>query len=211
MNIVVLGATGGVGRCVVEQALEQGHVVTAASRNPDALRGPNGRLKILPCDVQDLNSVDRAVAGQDAVLCTVGTDSKWGATTLYSAAARNIGQAMRTHRVRRLVFLSNFGVLNERAQDLVGKALLFLVRRMIGPTLKDHRRALEQIAKDNVPEWVAVRALPLTDAPRTGRYRVAVDGLPPRARRIARADVADFMLKQASGNDYLGKSPAIAY
>jgi len=34
MRVVVFGATGGVGRLVVEQAIAAGHVVTAVVRDP---------------------------------------------------------------------------------------------------------------------------------------------------------------------------------
>jgi hypothetical protein len=51
----------------------------------------------------------------------------------------------------------------------------------------------------------------LTDGPRTGRYRVVVEGLPQGGTRISRADVADFMLKHISSDEYVHKVPAIAY
>jgi hypothetical protein len=51
----------------------------------------------------------------------------------------------------------------------------------------------------------------LTDGPWTGHYRIALEGLPTGGARIARADVADFMLKQISSDEYVHKVPAIAY
>ncbi len=209
MNLIIFGASRGVGCCLVEQALAQGHHVTAAVRNPEAMQIIHKRLRVVRCDVLNAASVKNALAGQDVVFCTVGSDTK-GPLTLYSEAARNIVQGMQSHPVRRLIFLSNFGVLGETAQDLRGKALLFLIKRVIRHTLADHRRALDEI-KGRVPEWVVVRPMVLTNKPLTGRYRIAVDGLPVRGMSIARADVADFMLRQAASNDCLYKVPAIAY
>lgn len=74
----------------------------------------------------------------------------------------------------------------------------------------DHRRALEEIRK-HAPEWIVVRSLLLNDGPLTGHYRRAVDDLPAKGMQIARADVADFMLRQATSDNYLYKVPAIAY
>lgn len=91
----------------------------------------------------------RALAGHDVVFCTIG-DKPGGPTILYSTAARNIAQAMRVQQVRRLVFLSNFGVLDETARDLRGAALLFLAKRLIRHTLADHRQALKEI-QNHVP------------------------------------------------------------
>lgn len=209
MNVVIFGASRGVGYCLVEQCLAQGYYVTAAVRNPAKVHITHERLRVLSCDVLNAASVNQALAGQDVVFCTLGTKSK-GPISLYSSGAHNILQGMQARQVRRLIFLSNFGVLDEKAQDLRGAALLFLVKRFIPHTLADHRRALEEI-RGNAPEWVIVRPLPLTNGTWTGRYRIAIDDLPSRATGIARADVADFMLRQATGDEYLYKIPAIAY
>ena len=209
MKIVVIGASRGVGRCIVELALSQGHHVTAAVRDPSSIRIAHERLRIVRCDVLDTAAVGEAIAGQDAVLCTLGTSDK-GPVTLYSTGARNIVLEMKKQRVRRLVFLSNFGVLGERAKGLRTNVLLFLVKRLLHRTVADHRRALDLI-QEHAPEWVAVRPLPLTHSNWTGSYRVAVEGIPDHGTRIARADVADFMLRQASSDAYLYKIPSIAY
>ena len=51
--------------------------------------------------------------------------------------------------------------------------------------------------------WTLVRPGFLTNGPRTGRYRVIenMDGV--RARKISRADVADFQLKETEANEHL--------
>jgi putative NADH-flavin reductase len=208
LNIVVIGANRGVGRRLVERSLAEGHRVTAAVRNPASMNLRHERLRVLACDALDATSVSQAVAGQDAVFCTLG-EKPGGPTTLYSTAARNVVQEMQANKVRRLVFLSNFGILGETASDVKGAVLLFLVRSMIRHTIVDHRRALEEI-RAHALEWIVVRPLPLTDGPWTGRYRIAVDGIPDKPKGIARADVADFMLRQANGDEYLRRAPAIA-
>jgi putative NADH-flavin reductase len=209
MKVLIIGGSRGVGRCLLDRALSQNHQVTAAVRNPAAVDIHHPQLHVVPCDILDAAAVTLALVGQDVVFCTIGDKSR-GPTTLYSRGACNIVQGMQAQKVRRLVFLSNFGVLGEKAQDFRGAALLFLVRCFIRPTLADHRRALEEI-QDHAPEWVAVRPLPLTNGPWTGQYRVVVDGIPAKSSHIARADVADFMMRQAMDDSYLYKAPAIAY
>jgi hypothetical protein len=51
----------------------------------------------------------------------------------------------------------------------------------------------------------------LTKGQWTGQYRVSLDGPPSKGTKIARADIADFMMRQATTDDYLYKVPAIAY
>jgi uncharacterized protein YbjT (DUF2867 family) len=70
----------------------------------------------------------------------------------------------------------------------------------------------EQIVRASPLDWIIVRPAMLTNAERTGKYRA---GFPPTdhsiTRKISRADVADFMLKQATANTYLRQTPGISY
>jgi putative NADH-flavin reductase len=209
MKIVIFGATGRIGRCLVEQALAKGHLITAAARDPAGMRITHKRLQVERCDVLDLARVAAAVDGQDAVLCALGTEAK-KPTTVYSVGTRNIISAMEDKGVRRLITISNFCVLSETPRDLAGRAMLFLGRIYLRNILPDQRQALEEVRQSHV-EWVAVRPLALTDAPARGTWRVALDGLPLRGRRIARADVAAFMLDQLTSKEYLRTIPALAW
>lgn len=209
MKIAVIGASRGVGRHIAEQALARGHQVTAAVRNPADVPMRHERLWVVACDALDKAAVSAAIQDQDVVFCTIGTDSR-GPTTLYSSAAQNVIAGMRQHGVRRLVFLSNFGVIGETASDLIGSLMLILARRVIRHTLADHRLALNAMVGSGI-DWTAVRPMALKDGPLTGIYRVDRVNLPRKGRSIARADVADFMLDQAEGNRYLRQMPAIAY
>ena len=205
----MFGATGGVGRRLLELALARNYSVTAAVRDPTKVTIAHRRLRIVTCDVLNPVTIEPAMAGQDAVLCALGSDTR-GPTTLYSSGARNIVLQMKAHAVRRIVFLSNFGVLGEKARGRRQALLLFLARRFLRHTLADHRKALDEIRR-HAPEWIISRPLPMSDGPSTGVYRVAIDDLPPNGTRIARDDVADFMLRQVTSDDYLHKLPSIAY
>jgi len=101
-------------------------------------------------------------------------------------------------------------VLSETPRDIVGKAMLFLGRLYLRNILPDQMQALEEVRQSHL-EWVVVRPLALADTPAKGSYRVALDGLPPLGRRIARADVAAFMLNQLTSKEYLRTIPALAY
>src|SRR5437879_5171593 len=72
MNLLVLGATGGTGRALVEQALEQGHSVTAFARNPSKIRTTHKNLRVTQGNILDYSSLEVAVKGQDAVVSALG-------------------------------------------------------------------------------------------------------------------------------------------
>jgi putative NADH-flavin reductase len=77
MKLVIFGATGGTGRALVEQALAQGHDVTALVRNPAKMITRNEKLKVVKGNVTDCHSVGAAVAGQDAVFSALGVRFNW--------------------------------------------------------------------------------------------------------------------------------------
>jgi putative NADH-flavin reductase len=207
VKLIVFGANGGVGRCLIDQGLKRGHEVTAAvrTRPGDARHG----VRRVLCDVMDAAAVQAAIAGHDAVFCAVGI-RKTGPIALYSTAARNIVAAMQMANIRRLVFLSNFGALNEPGVGLRQSMLLFLIARVLRQTLIDHRAALDVMGASDL-DWTAVRAMALSNGRLTGTYRLALDGLPEGGTQIARADVAHFMLDAMEHGTLVGRRPAIAY
>ena len=82
MKLVIFGSTGGTGRELLIQSLEQGHSVTAYTRNPEKISHiKHGRLTVVRGDVLNPPSVESAVAGQEAVFSTIGAGS--GQTTLH--------------------------------------------------------------------------------------------------------------------------------
>jgi len=77
MKLVIFGATGATGRQLVEQALQQGHDVTAFVRNPAKVTTQHERLKIVKGNIMDCHSVGAAVSGQDAVFSALGVRFRW--------------------------------------------------------------------------------------------------------------------------------------
>ena len=209
MKILVVGASRGVGRLAVEQALDAGHCVTAFARNLSSLPS-HEQLTLVRGDATSLTDVRNAVAGHDAVISAPGSERRGGPTRLYSTATANIVEAMSEAGIGRLIVLSNFGVLSESSSHPLTALLAWAVRLGIRETLADHRLALQHLRRSPL-DWTAIRPMALTDGPRTGVYRVTPNGLPRGGTRISRADVADFMLKQLIDPASNGKLPALAY
>jgi len=73
---------------------------------------------------------------------------------------------------------------------------------------QDHAAQARLIA-DSGLDWTIVRAALLSNGPHSGRYRVGkLDGT--AGSRIARADVADFMLACATSDHYLQSMPVLS-
>jgi putative NADH-flavin reductase len=208
MNVLVFGASGATGRLLVERATAAGHGVTAFVRDPARIDLNVAGLKIVQGDVLDAGSVDRAVAGHDAVLSALGNDARRPPPVL-SQGIVHILDAMEGHRVRRIVVLTAAGALRERAGFLAGSAGLRLARFMMSGLYEEHRKMLEELRRRDL-DWIAVRAVILTNGPPRGRYRIVVEGIPHWGALVSRADVADFMIQQLTRNEFVRTMPAIA-
>ena len=207
MKLVIFGATGSIGRQLVEQALAQGHMVTALARNPVKLNLKHPNLKVVQGDVMDLASVEKAVQGQEAVLCALGAGRKG---TIRSEGTRHIVRAMEKAGIRRFICQTTLGV-----GDSQGNLNFFWKYLMFGLILReafaDHVNQ-EKYIKQSRLDWTIVRPAAFTDGKHTGVYRHGFGGAAKALTlKISRADVADFMLKQLTDNTYLHKTPGLSY
>lgn len=61
MDVVILGASGTIGKAIVQEALKRKHEVTAAVRNPESVTLEHERLHVTTVDILDPASVAAAV------------------------------------------------------------------------------------------------------------------------------------------------------
>ena len=209
MQVVVFGATGGTGRELVKQALGHGHSVRAFVRNPDKLKVIHHRLEVVTGDALDAKAVAAAVEGQDAVLSALGVNER-KPNTILSDATRNLLAAMDTHGVQRLLFVSSLGLGETKGQ--LGPVYNFVLL----PTLLKHifadKETAEALVRESDALWTLVRPGRLTNGWLTGKYRVGHDAAKGRwFPKIARADVADFMLAALERKMFIREAPALTY
>ena len=205
MNILVVGAAGKTGRAVVEQALAAGHEVTAFVHHGDGYDVPG--VRVVEGDAADRAVMDAAVAGQDAVLDTVGGKTPYRQTTLERSTAGAIVSAMQHHGVRRLVVTSMLGVGSSR------KNASLLVRLLVRTFLRGanaDKEAMEAAVEASALDWTVLRPAVLTDGPATGRVKALGAAAGETASPIARADLAAFMVAQVSSNEHLRQTVTIA-
>lgn len=196
MRLLILGASGGCGRWLTRLAAER-HDVTALARPGAPLDAP-ARVTVRRGDPTDPDTLDRLLAGHDAVLSCLGLRragrSPWAPlrspADLTERVAHALVPAMRANGIGRLVAISAAGVGDSFER------LSWPVRRLVttGNVAVAYRdlAAMERTLAAGGVEWLAVRPVTLVDGAPTGRAR-PVDryGL---ASTIRRSDVAAFML-----------------
>jgi putative NADH-flavin reductase len=210
MKITIFGATGKVGRHLVDQALERGDRVTAFVRDPSKLTTQrHERLKVVQGNVQNPKDVEQAVAGTDTVLSALG-QTKTSSKDVLTEGIKNIVAAMNKHGVRRLVSLTGAGVRDPKDQPkLVDRVIGSLLKLLQRDLLEDAVGAARVIQESDL-DWVIVRAPVLNEAEKKGEYRVGYVGK-ESGTRLSRADLAGFMLEQTTEDTYLHQAPMVSY
>jgi putative NADH-flavin reductase len=209
MNILIVGATRGIGRQLLDQALSSGHGVTALVRNPRRLAIQHERLRVIKGDILDAESVARAMAGQDAVCCTIGIKVPWPPVMVFSEGTRNLLQAMKKTGVRRLICVTGIGAGDSRGHG--GFLYDYLILPVLFRTVYADKDRQEALIKASDVDWTIVRPGFLTNGPLTKNYRMLTDMTGVTAGRISRADVAHFFLKELESKQYLRQTPLLTY
>ncbi len=205
MNVLVVGAAGKTGQLVVEQALAAGHRVTAFVHR--AATYPRTDVRVVEGEATDREAMAAAVRGQDAVLDTIGGKTPYKATTLEADAACAIIAAMRDHDVRRLVVTSMQGVGDSGANSTW--LLRLLVATFLRGANKD-KAAMEAAVAASGLDWVILRPAILGDDPAQGNVKIFSAKTGEKAHKIARADLAAFMVALLATDEHLGQTLTIA-
>jgi len=221
VKLALLGATGGVGREILNQALAAGHRVTAVVRNPSKLPA---EVDVVRHDLAtpDLEVLAAAMRDVDAVISAVGPHRAAEAGIVAPATAA-ITHAMDCAGVRRLVVISAapVGVVASTHQphpprydsgdDLLMRYVLSpLIRRLFGPLYTDLADMEDQL-RDGRLDWTSIRPPRLTNGPLTRTYRTAMDRNVRHGLFISRRDVAHLMLTVLQQRETVRHSVGVAY
>jgi len=212
MNITLFGSTGSIGLHLINQALDQGHTITAFTRDPAKLTQNHDRLIPIQGDIHDPAAVERATQNQDAVICALGMPLL-NNEKLRAKGTKNIIHAMNTTGVSRLICLSSMGTA-ESHKLLPAKYKYLIAPLFMRRLFADHALQEHAIKQSNL-DWTIVRPGAFTkDAlnPSTQTYRHGFTIADKKSQaQISRPHVAEFLLKQLTDTLYLHKSPSISY
>jgi putative NADH-flavin reductase len=220
MRLTIFAATGGIGRLLLEQAVDAGHEVTAVARRPQNLSRP---VRSVTADLSDPDPVALAdaVVGSDAVLSGLGASSVKDAG-IAARGTRGIVDAMQRTGVRRIVVVSAAPVATVASPSRPNPPRYdpgdgFFMRHLFGPLItaairpvyQDHAQ-MEDLLRDSGLDWTSVRPPRLTNGRLTGRYRVAYGQNVRRGVLISRADVAHLMLRAIDDPDSVKQTVGLA-
>ncbi|NYF51341.1 NAD(P)-dependent oxidoreductase [Tunturiibacter gelidoferens] len=196
MRLMILGATGGIGRLLVSGALEAGHEVTAFVRSPEKVSQKSPRLRVIGGDLFDVQQMAVAVRESEVVISGFGP-STLRKTTLRRDFGHAVVQAMRVAGVRRLIHVTSAFLFSD-----AGAMVALFGGTLFHNVVKDHVRSEAEMMQPDL-EWTMVRPPRLVNQTAKGRIREVAGHLPKGGTVISRGDVASFMLKEAAAPRYV--------
>ncbi len=212
MKIAVFGATGIVGKAVVNEALKKGHEVTVLTRNAKKVATRHERLYVIEGDVTDRSIVHNVLKGQEAVIQTlrIGGKGDGKPTTFVSEANKIIMAEMEQMNVKRLVAISVIGAGDSLTflPWIYRKLVLPLFMKWFQAVIDDKNRMEPMIMKSGL-DWTIVRYTTVKERPATGKVNATLDGKGLNFS-ISAADMAVFIVNQLTDNRFLKQNPTIS-
>jgi putative NADH-flavin reductase len=186
--------------------------VSALVRTPKNFRYW-GMTNVVEGSVFDAAAVRRTVEGADVVLSALGARSLRKEDVLERAIPL-IVEAMRAEGVRRIVALGSAGALEDSLKQQEAWRRWFVQKIVYNTLLKwavASQNSQWKTLSGSGLDFTMVMPPMLTNGKPRGTYRVDGEALPRGGSRIARADVADFMMAQIEGKDWIGKGVYVAW
>lgn len=207
-RIAILGASGGVGRRIVDLLLVEGAQLACQTRSADKLAEIAGKVEVQAFEPADAAALGQFIAGAEAVVFALGLD-RLGKTTLFSDTTAALIPAMETAGVKRLIVITGVGAGETRGHGG------FVYDRIIYPLFtrqryqdKDRQEAL---IEGSALDWTIVRPAPFADKV-SGPLQVLTEiGPNTRLTAITRDEVARFIVEELESGAHIGAKPFIGH
>jgi uncharacterized protein len=208
MTITIFGATGMVGKQLVQFCLLEGHTVRAYGRNvheliDDAER--NSNLDLIKGGLFDKSDVEKAIKGSDIVLSALG-GAMDGTDQTRSLGIKYIVEAMEKHSVRRIIAIGGVGCLQADDNTLIYETESF--PEIYKAVTEEHLKALSFLQKSAL-QWTFVCPPMIEPGEPTGIYKTKID-YPAAGGTIFSGDLAHFMLSESKRSDFIKAKVGIA-
>jgi putative NADH-flavin reductase len=211
LKVTVFGASGNIGRQVVDQLLGAGHHVTAYVRDPGKLGVTHPKLTVVQGALSDPAAIARAVEGSDAVISALGPTLKRSATgTPVTEGTHNIVKAMEASGVRRYIGLATPAVADDRDRPTFKAKVLRTIPRLAFPNALVELNGMTEAVRGSSLDWTIARITSPNEKPAKGTARSGFLGVDKVGSAMTRADIATFLVAQLTDDRYHQAAPAIS-
>jgi putative NADH-flavin reductase len=187
MKVVVYGATGTSGRCIVNELLARGHSVTGVARNPVDLPA---NVRAEKDDLSSVEKIATIISGADAVVSAYAppqddTDQLIGVTARQIEAVHKAGNP-------RLIVVGGAGSLHVApAVTLLGSGHL---PEAWVPIATSHEKALKLLEASDINWTYFSPAAFFEPGIRTGKFRLGAHDLVADEKGQSRISMEDYAI-----------------
>jgi len=213
MKIALFGATGHVGRAILDEALARGIEVTAIVRQPSRMDSRDARVTVVGGDLAKPDSWLDAVRGCDVLIVSISA-RRDGDNDAVPALAATVLDYLPKAGVKRLIWVGGAASLETSPGVRVFDDPHFPAAWK--NEAQGQIKALEVFRHSNSDiEWTYMSpAAVLEDGARTGKYRVGSDQLLVDGDGKSQISVADYalaLLDRVDKNDARRQRITVAY
>jgi len=209
-KIALFGGSGQTGMEFLKRALDYGYQVKALARSPQKFSIKHPNLEVIEGDVLVQQDVTAVVKGCDVVVSLFG-HVKGSPEWLQTNGTKNIVAAMKQEKAEKIISLSGGGLpFPEKDQPKMPDKMIRFIMKIAVPKILNDAIKHHKILENSKLKWLIVRGPRLTNDKKTGNYRVGWVGV-NASTKIARADLADFILKQIDDEQFLYQMPFVSH
>ena len=205
MKIVVLGASGRIGRMVVRLLLVDGHEVLAVvnSHNPFS---SHKNLRVIKFDVTGEGKIDGLLKGNNAVVSCLGS---WGTESkkVLTLAMDKVIPAMKRQHIFRIISLTGSDAyLEGEVRKPIEKISHLVFEILAGKVLIDGENHIKQLAHSDL-DWTVLRSPRMNNNENSKYILNKIRPMPWSS--VSRKSVAQSICDQIKKGTQVKKSPFI--
>lgn len=198
MKIVVFGATGRVGKSIVEKGIKEGHQIIAFVRDVNKLRMENPNLSIVEGDIQNreqLREISRLEF--DAAINVIGADPL-KPSLVFTESTKSIIDMLNNSKSKRYIAITGTA---QMSKTLLGKLTIFLLRRTpVRHGIRDHQYAYDLVAHSDL-NWTLIGCPYIKDGDEKRTFKTSTV-FPGGFKTIHPGDVAQAILNELGKLNY---------
>jgi putative NADH-flavin reductase len=215
MKVALVGASGFVGKSVLNELLQKGHLVTAIARDLKDLAPRNG-LTIVEGDATDVEVFADIIKGNDAVVSAF--NAGWTNPDLYDdflKGSKAIQAGVKKAGIKRLLVVGGAGSLYIDGRQLVDSPEFPADWKAGASAARDY---LNELQSEKELDWVfvspAIEMHPGTSGTRRGSYRIGGDNpvFDQNGRSVISVeDLAAAIVEELENHKYSRQRITVAY
>lgn len=209
MLITILGATGFVGREIVQQALERKYQIKVLVRSQKKLGDLESKVKTTKGDYFNEDSLFQAIQGSDAVISTIGPPTTRNSDiTLedFRDAMQCLIKLMKKHNIFRFINLASTGTSYQGESLGNGRKLLRFALSFVAPLVIPFKEAELQALRESSINWTSI-CPPLIKSEVKGK--LYVDLSKTQGYKVDVKQLAKFMLDNIEDKRWVKKAPFV--